>query len=80
MRQPERSALNTPGLLAYTRVYLVIRKGLDPQSCFYVGFISEFTTIITISPPRQSPSLAGKNTTELFLPASGPYGCAAKNT
>jgi hypothetical protein len=80
MRQPERSALNTPGLLAYTRVYPVIRKGLDPQRCFYVGFISGFTTIITISPPRQSPSLAGTNTIELFLPASGPYGCAAKNT
>jgi hypothetical protein len=65
MRQPERSALNTPSLLAYIRVYLVIRKGLDPQSCFYVGFISEFTTIITISPPKQSPSLAGIATSKL---------------
>jgi hypothetical protein len=65
MCQLERSTLNTPGLLAYTRVYPVIRKGLDPQSCFYVGFISEFTTIITISPPRQSPSLAGIVTSEL---------------
>jgi hypothetical protein len=71
---PERSALNKPGLLAYTRVYPVIRKVSDPQSCFYVDFILKFTTIITISPPMQFPSLAGITTSELSSQTRQPDG------
>jgi hypothetical protein len=62
---PERSALNKLGLLAYTRVYPVIRKGSNPQKYFYVNFIPKFTTIITISPLMQFPSLVGIATSEL---------------
>jgi hypothetical protein len=55
MRQPERSALNTPGLLAYIRVYPIIRKGFDPQNCFMLVLFLKLQPLLLSHHPCSLP-------------------------